>query len=101
MALCRLGGPVDPGNNVSGMPSGVDPANIRASGWAFCWCWWWSFKISGHGGGGKGEGRKREGRREEEEGMEEGREEEESQELPMGQSWSQIGAGRVDCGPPE
>ena len=100
MALCRLGGPGDPGNNVSGMPSGVDPANIRASGWAFCWCWWWSFKISGHGGG-EGEGRKREGRREEEEGMEEGREEEESQEPPMGQSWSQIGAGRVDCGPPE
>ena len=51
-------------------------------------------------GGGEGEGRKREGRRDEEEGMEEGREAEESQELPMGQSWSQIGAGRVDC-PPE
>jgi len=57
------------------------------------------FRDTG-GGGGEGEGRKREGRREEEEGMEEGREEEESQELPMGQSWSQIGAGRVDC-PPE
>ena len=71
---------------------------------AFFRCWWWSFKISGHGGG-EGEGGKREGRREEEEGKEEGREEgreeEESQEPPMGQSWSQIGAGRVDCGPPE
>ena len=66
---------------------------------AFLRCWWWSFKISGHGG--EGEGGKREGRREEEEGKEEGREEEESQEPPMGHSWSQIGAGRVDCGPPE
>jgi len=66
---------------------------------AFFRCWWClKFRDTGEG---EGEGGKREGRREEEEGKEEGREEEESQEPPMGQSWSQIGAGRVDCGPPE
>ena len=58
------------------------------------------FRDTG-GGGGRGE----EGREERRGGgkalKEEGREEEESQEPPMGQSWSQIGAGRVDCGPPE
>ena len=100
MALCRLGGPVDPGNNVSGMPAGVDPRIFGGLVGLFVGAGGGVLKFRDMGGGGGGEGRKREGRREEEEGMEEGREEEESQELPMGQSWSQIGAGRVDC-PPE
>ena len=99
MALCRLGGPVDPGNNVSGMPAGVDPRIFGALVGLFVGAGGGVLKFRDMGGG-EEEGRKREGRREEEEGMEEGREEEESQELPMGQSWSQIGAGRVDC-PPE
>ena len=99
MALCRLGGPVDPGNNVSGMPAGGDPRIFGALVGLFVGAGGGVLKFGGMGGG-EEEGRKREGRREEEEGMEEGREEEESQELPMGQSWSQIGAGRVDC-PPE
>ena len=55
-----------------------------------------SFKISGHGaagGGGRGKGEGREEEEGREEGREEGESQEASQEPPVGQIWSQIGAG--------
>ena len=61
MALCRLGGPVDPGNNVSGMPAGVDPRIFGALVGLFVGAGGGVLKFRDMGGGrGKG-GRGKEG----------------------------------------